>query len=33
MPESSRLVVTDEAIGVRIADPVESATDLGSEGG
>ena len=33
VPELSRLVVADEANGVRITDPIESATDFGGEGG
>ena len=33
VPESSRLVVADEADGVRIADPIESAAQFGSDGG
>ena len=33
VPESSRVVVTDEAEGVRIADPIESAADFGGNGG
>jgi hypothetical protein len=33
VPEISRLVVTDEANGLRIADSIESATDFGGEGG
>jgi hypothetical protein len=33
VPESSRLVVADEAEGVRIADPIESAAEFGGDGG
>ena len=33
VPESSRLVVADEADSVRIADPIESATQFGGDGG
>ena len=33
VPESSRLVVADEAESVRIADPIESAAEFGGDGG
>ena len=33
VPKISRLVVADEADGVRIADPIESAAEFGGEGG
>jgi len=33
VPESSRLVVADEADGLRTADPIESAAEFGGDGG
>ena len=33
VPQSSRLVVADEADGVRIGDPIESAAEFGGDGG
>jgi hypothetical protein len=32
VPESSCLVVADEADGVRITDPIESAAEFGGDG-